>query len=80
MITPVDEDVQPPQRIWTSCCLRMDSIAVVYFSQLFLSSIVLFFCFYMLAYSGYDCQKSSSYWAAVSMVLGVFLGRSTSKK
>ena len=78
MIAPVDEDALP--RVWKSCCLQMDSSAVIYFSQLFLSTFVLSFCFYMLAFSNYDCQKSSSYWAAVSMVLGVFLGRSTSKK
>jgi hypothetical protein len=76
MIAP--EPIEPI-RIWTSCCLRIDQSMCVYVSQMLMTSAVLSFCFYMLSKSDFDCQKSSAYWACVSMCLGLILGRASNK-
>ena len=83
MIAPETEeskiDVVEEPLIWTSCCLRIDKQATIYFSQLFMSIFVLTFCFYQLVSARFDCNQGAPYWGAISMVLGLILGRSSRK-
>lgn len=58
--------------LWRSCCLEMDSSAVLFFSQLFISLIVVIFCIYMLVMSK-TCEADSLYSGILSLILGSYL-------
>ena len=55
--------------LWRSCCLEMDSRALLFFSQLVISLLVLIFCIYEIAVSD-DAQ-----WAKMTgtFIIGVWL-------
>ena len=57
---------------WRSCCLRMNPQAAVFFSQLFISSIVILFCIYELN-SSTDCDTRGFYSALLTLILGWFV-------
>ena len=80
MIAPVVEERKDEAVIWTSCCMRLDKASVIYFSQLFISVGILTFCCYQLIRSGYSCDKGGPYWAAISMICGIVLGRTSAHK
>ena len=55
--------------IWRSCCIEMDSRALLFFSQLVISLLVLIFCIYEIATLG------ESQWAQMTgtFIIGVWL-------
>ena len=55
--------------LWRSCCLEMDSRALLFFSQLVISLLVLIFCIYEIATLG------ESQWAQMTgtFIIGVWL-------
>ena len=80
VVVPIEEEKEPvdaDRPVWNSCCLRMDSRATVYFSQLIMAFGVLGFCFYQLVKAEFDCNRGGPYWGAISMILGVILGRNS---
>jgi hypothetical protein len=58
---------------WRSGCLIMDRRAAIYFTQLFISLIVICFCLYMLLNHPEDCNKESTYIGLLTLVIGVHL-------
>ena len=55
--------------LWRSCCVEMDSRALLFFSQLVISLLVLIFCIYEIATLG------ESQWAQMTgtFIIGVWL-------
>lgn len=49
---PGREHAVEVQHIWRSCCVEMDSRALLFFSQLLLSLLVLGFCIYSVKTKG----------------------------
>jgi len=66
-------EVIPTLTTWQSCCLRTDRVAVIFLTQMCFSFIVLGFSGYMLAYSEYNCERSSPYLSLISFILGKLL-------
>ena len=67
------ELIPTPPTTWQSCCLRTDRVAVIFLTQMCFSFIVLGFSGYMLAYSEYNCERSSPYLSLISFILGKLL-------
>jgi hypothetical protein len=57
---------------WTSCCIQMDKRAAMFFSQLAISLITIFFCLYQLINVD-TCEAQSLYSSLLTLVLGVYL-------
>ena len=68
----IDLEERKFDNTWTSCCLRTDKRAVVFFSQLTISLIVIFFCVYQLIHVE-ECEAQSLYSSILTLVLGTFL-------
>lgn len=67
-IEEIDED-----NIWRSCSgCRLDRRATVFFSQLFISVVVICFCIYQLVNSK-SCERDSLYSGILTMVIGIFI-------
>jgi len=58
--------------VWTSCCLRLNKHAVLFFAQLFISLIVMGFSIYMLVRST-SCEHDALYSGLLSMIIGVWI-------
>ena len=71
--------IPPEDRIWNSCCLRMDKDATVYISTFILVSAVMGFCFYQLV-NRPACSDQQAYLSVLSMILGVLLPSPIMKK
>jgi hypothetical protein len=56
---------------WKSCCFLLDKRAVQFFSQLFLSLIIMSFCIYQLIVL--DKCDSAEYLSLLTLVLGVYV-------
>ena len=57
---------------WTSCCVRMDKRAVIFFSQFIFSIIIVAFCVIMLGLEQ-DCATFSRYSPLLTLVIGIWL-------
>ena len=60
------------QNYWTSCCLKMDKRAVVYFSQIGLSVSICAFTIAMMAYNQ-DCATFSRFSPLLTLIVGVWM-------
>lgn len=58
--------------MWQSCCMELDRRAVLYFSQLAISMILVVFCVTMLVLHQ-DCSTFSKYSPLVTLLVGVWL-------
>ena len=58
--------------LWRSCCVEIDPRAVMYFSQLAISAVVLAVCIYILL-TREDCGSQQFAASTLSFVLGVYL-------
>ena len=58
---------------WKSCCLVADRRAVVFFTQLLISLIIICFCLTMLILFPEDCNKEATYIGLLTFVIGVNL-------
>jgi len=57
---------------WDSCCMRIDRRATVYFTQLSISFIIMFFCIYqLLRYE--DCDSRNFYSSLLTLVIGMYV-------
>ena len=54
--------------IWRSCCIEMDSRALLFFSQLIISLLMLLFCIYEIAVLESEWAKLTA-----SFIMGVWL-------
>ena len=74
-IVEMDEIVNnnADENMWTSCsgCL-IDRRATLFFSQLFISTLVLCFCIYQLINSQ-SCERDSLYSSILTMTIGIYL-------
>ena len=57
---------------WKSCCFELDRRAVSFFTQLFISLLIIVFCLFQL-HTLPKCD-SSEYLSLLTMVLGVWVG------
>jgi len=57
---------------WKSCCFELDRRAVSFFTQLFISLMIITFCLFQL-HTLPKCD-SSEYLSLLTMVLGVWVG------
>ena len=69
--TQTDEPLQ--ERTWRSFCLTTDKGAVIYFGQLFFSTILVGLCSVMLWKADGECSQSSSYINILSFLAGKLL-------
>lgn len=82
-VNPADRDVEnpsdiivdiehiPKKYIWRSCCLILDSRAVLFFSQLSISVIIMIFCIrQMVVLEDTDAQKN--YGILLSFIIGIW--------
>ena len=58
---------------WRSCCIIMDRKAAIYFTQLFISLIIICFCLTMLILFPEDCNKEATYIGLLTFIIGVHL-------
>lgn len=58
--------------VWRSCCLELDKRAVLFFSQLFISLVVLCACITLLGLNQ-ECTTYSRYSPMITFVVGVWL-------
>ncbi len=58
--------------LWRSCCVELDRRAVLFFSQLAISMILVLFCVIMLVFHQ-DCATFSKYSPLVTLLVGVWL-------
>ncbi len=75
MENPQNENKE--DRIWSSCCLKTDRQAVIYFGQLAFSILVFGFSACMLVIADGDCNRSSPYIGLISFLLGKLLSSVT---
>lgn len=57
---------------WKSCCFELDRRAVSFFTQLFISLMIITFCLFQL--HTLDKCDSTEYLSLLTMVLGVWVG------
>lgn len=75
MLSPTRSQVRldnPQKHIWRSCCIEVDSRAVLFFSQLVITSSVMAFCIYILATRG-DCETQKWYGGTLMFLIGIHL-------
>ena len=61
---------------WESCCIRIDKRAVLFFSQLMISLIIIFFCIYQLVILP-DCESKTPFMGLLTLVIGVWVNPPT---
>lgn len=67
----VDVEHIPRRYIWRSCCLILDSRAVLFFSQLAISVVIMLFCIrQMVVLEDTDAQKN--YGILLSFIIGLW--------
>jgi hypothetical protein len=59
-------------RTWKSCCLEVDRKAVVFFSTLGISLIMIAFCIFQLTTSK-SCEAQQAYMGLLTLVLGIWI-------
>ena len=64
---------------WDSCCFRLDRRAAMFFSQLFISLLVMVFCLYQLLTKS-SCETDALYSGLLTLILGVYLPQPKIKK
>ena len=69
------EFVEEKEVLWTSCCLKTDRQALVYFGQLSFSLTIVAISTAMLVLADGDCNKSSPYISLLSFLLGKLLSQ-----
>lgn len=67
-----NEEEEDDEKQWSSCCFKCHVQAVVFFSQLFISLVVIFFCITQL-YLYNDCDTNQLYTGILTLVLGTWL-------
>jgi len=67
-----DERSFSHQNYWTSCCLKMDKRAVLFFSQLIFSLSICSFSIGMMVYNQ-DCPTYSRFSPLLTMIIGVWM-------
>lgn len=81
MITPENIEIKKLEfeieekktpKVWKSGCLLIDRNAVVFFSTLFISLIVITFCIFKLTYSE-SCEAQNTYIGLLTLVLGIWI-------
>jgi hypothetical protein len=73
MLTEQDFKTAPaPVSIWRSCCFLVDARSALFFSQLFISVFVLFFCAFQLI-TNRACEMQALYSGIVSGMVGYWL-------
>ena len=58
--------------LWRSCCLEMDKRAILFFSQLTISLVILVFCVTLLVLNQ-DCSTFSRYSPLITFMVGIWL-------
>jgi hypothetical protein len=58
---------------WRSCCITTDRRALIFFSQLCISSSVIILCMYMLINYHDSCETTNIYIALLTFILGIHL-------
>lgn len=67
----IDVEHIPRRYIWRSCCLLLDSRAVLFFSQLAISIVIMLFCIrQMVVLEDTDAQKN--YGILLSFMIGLW--------
>ena len=59
-------------RTWKSGCLQMDKGAVMFFSTLGISLIIIAFCIYQLTTSE-SCERQTTYMGLLTLILGIWV-------
>ena len=67
-----EDEEKKDSYLWTSCCLKLDKRATIFFSQLSISLIIIAFCLYQLVHL-VDCEPQQAYIGLLTLVLGVWL-------
>lgn len=70
--TPAREAREESRDTWTSCCVRLDRRAVVYFSSLSVGVAIVMFCISMLVLHQ-DCVTFSRWGPLLTFVIGVYM-------
>lgn len=58
--------------IWKSGCVQMDKGAVMFFSTLGISLIIIAFCIYQLV-SSTSCETQTTYMGLLTLILGIWV-------
>ena len=61
------------ENTWTSCCLKTDKRAIIYFSQLSISCSAIALCMFQLIKYPDDCNNNNLYIGLLTFLLGVYL-------
>ena len=61
------------QNTWSSCCLKTDKRAVIYFSQFSLTASVMILCMYQLIAYPHECEHTNIYVGLLTFIMGVYL-------
>ena len=69
----IERNVIDVENQWKSCCLVVDRRAVLFFSQLSISMIVLTLCVYNLVVHHDNCDSNQLYTGLLTMIIGVWI-------
>ena len=72
------EEKKEEPLVWRSCCLAADPKAVIFFSQLSIALITVFFCIFQLV-TLKECEAQSLYSSILMLVLGVYIPQPSMK-
>jgi hypothetical protein len=70
----LEMEAKHDERIWRSCCLRMDRGIVILLSQMSIGMATLTVCAIQLIRSDFNCVAATPYFNILSIVVGFFLG------
>ena len=71
-VSEISEDSFTRKGFWKSCCFELDRRAVSFFTQLFISLMIITFCLFQL-HTLPKCD-SGEYLSLLTMILGVWVG------
>lgn len=61
------------ENTWSSCCIKTDKRALIYFSQFGISCSVIGLCMFNLIKYPDDCNSNNLYSGLLTFILGVYL-------
>ena len=76
----VEQELIDVENNWKSCCITVDRRALQFFTQLFISLIIIILCIYNLVKYPDNCNSNQVYMGLLTMTIGVYIPTPTLTK
>jgi hypothetical protein len=60
------------ETLWTSCCVKLDKRATIFFSTLTISLIMIAFCIVKLSLTS-TCEETNTWVSLLTFILGIWI-------